>query len=466
VKLFGTAGIRLRYPSELNPILAYKIGSAVGKLGLSRRAYIVTDTRTTRHVLALSLASGLLSSSIDVCYAGIAPTPIAGYAAMTQKAIGISVTASHNPPEYNGFKFYDPGGYEFTRSLEENVERLVETTLSPGEWSSVGVFEISTVILKSYIEDLLEFIGKPRAFWSPRIVVDCANGAAYEITPLVVRRLGAIPVTVNCNPDGFFPVRLPEPRKDLLESLLPLYKSAEPVLVLAHDGDADRVAFLDPTIGFIRQDRVLAFFAKKILEESKGRVVVSIDTGFVVDDVVEEHGGVVERYPLGKTHERVKELGASSVIMAGEPWKLIYTKWGPWVDGILQVGLIVKQIVERGKSLIKILEEEKIPDYPWARRSYLLEPLEARDQVYVDLVEELNYLIGEPVRVIAIDGFRFEYSDRSWVLLRKSGTEPKIRLYVEAQDRERLEFIVSRVEETLIKTTKKHGGRVVEITIG
>jgi len=466
VKLFGTAGIRLRYPLELNPILAFKIGSAVSRLGLSRRAYIVTDTRTTRHILALSLASGLLSSGVDVCYAGVAPTPIAGYAAMTQRAIGISVTASHNPPEYNGFKFYDPGGYEFTRSLEETIEKLVETSVFPSEWSNVGVFETSTVILKSYVEDLLEFIGKPRNLWSPRIVVDCANGAAYEITPHIVRRLGAIPVTVNCNPDGFFPVRLPEPRKDLLESLLPLYKSAEPILVLAHDGDADRVAFLDPNTGFIRQDRVLAFFAKKILEENKGRIVVSIDTGFVVDDVVEEHGGVIERYPLGKTHERVKELGASNVVMAGEPWKLIYTKWGPWVDGILQVGLIVKQIVERGKSLVKILEEEKIPDYPWARRSYLVEPLETRDHVYVELVEELNYLLGEPVRVLAIDGFRFEYSDRSWVLLRKSGTEPKIRLYAEAQDRERLEFIVSRVEESLIKTIKKHSGRIVEVTIG
>ena len=466
MKLFGTAGIRLRYPIELNPILAYKIGSVVGELKLSRRAYIVTDTRTTRHVLALSLASGLLSSSVDVYYVGIAPTPIAGYAAMTQKAIGISVTASHNPPEYNGFKFYDPGGYEFTRDLEETIEKLIDTDISPSEWSNVGVFEVSTTILKSYVEDLLEFIGKPRASWSPRIVIDCANGASYEITPLIVRRLGAIPVTVNCNPDGFFPVRLPEPRKDLLENLLPLYRSAEPALILAHDGDADRVAFLDPTIGFIRQDRILAFFAKKILEESKGRVVVSIDTGFVIDDVVEELGGVVERYPLGKTHERVKELGASSVVMAGEPWKLIYTKWGPWVDGILQVGLIVKHIVERGKSLIKILEEEKIPDYPWARRSYLVEPLEIRDYVYVEVVEELKHILGEPVRTMTIDGFRFEYSDRSWVLLRKSGTEPKIRLYAEAQDKGRLEFIVNRVEEVLIKTIKKHGGRVVEITIG
>lgn len=466
VKLFGTAGIRLRYPDQLDPVLAYRIGLAVGQLMLSRRAYVVTDTRVTRHVLALSLSSGLLASGVDVYYGGVAPTPVAGYAGKTEKAIGVSVTASHNPPEYNGFKFYDPEGYEFTRNLEERIESMVYSEVSLREWSSTGIFEASSVVLKNYTEDLLEFLGKPKAAWRPRVVVDCANGASYDVTPSIARELGATPVTLNCNPDGFFPTRLPEPRKDVLESLLPVYRAADPALVIAHDGDADRVAFLDPVAGFIRQDRVLAFFAKRILSDTKGLVVVSIDTGFVLDDVVEECGGKVERYTLGKTHERVKELGASSVVMAGEPWKLIYTKWGPWVDGVLQVGIVVKEIIERGKPLTRILEEEKIPDYPWDRRSYLLEPIEIRDAVYADLVEELNQALGEPLRVMSIDGYRFEYSDRSWVLIRKSGTEPKIRLYAEAQEKSRLEYIVKTVENLVLRAVKKRGGRVVEITIG
>jgi phosphomannomutase len=466
VKLFGTAGIRLRYPDQLDPVLAYRIGVAIGQLGLSRRAYVVTDTRSTRHVLALSISSGLLASGLDVYYVGIAPTPVAGYAGKTQKAIGVSVTASHNPPEYNGFKFYDPEGYEFTRSLEEKIEYLVSSSVSLRDWSSSGIFESSSVVLKNYTEDLLEFLGEPKSAWRPRVLIDCANGASHEITPTIVRRLSAIPITVNCNPDGFFPARLPEPRRDILESLLPVYKSADPVLIVAHDGDADRVAFLDPVEGFIRQDRILAFFAKKILEDSKGLVVISVDTGFVVDDVVEECGGRVERYALGKTHERVKEVGASRVVMAGEPWKLIYTKWGPWVDGLLQVGIIVKEVVERGKPLTRILKEERIPDYPWDRRSYLLDPLEIRDTVYVDIIEELSHALGEPMRVISIDGYRFEYSDRSWILLRKSGTEPKIRLYAEAQDKSRLEHIVKTAENLVLKAVKKRGGRVVEVTIG
>ncbi|MEM4101528.1 MAG: phosphoglucomutase, partial [Desulfurococcaceae archaeon] len=234
----------------------------------------------------------------------------------------------------------------------------------------------------------------------------------------------------------------------------------------AFDGDADRLAVLDPLSGFIRQDRLLAFYAKKALESRKGHVVVSIDTGYVVDDVVLEMGGTVERYNLGKTHERVKELGRQNVVMAGEPWKLILTEWGPWVDGVLQVALLTKYLVETGKNISKLLDDERIPDYPWDRRSYLLDPPEIRELVYKDLVDEMSCLLGDPVRVIDIDGYRFEYKDRSWVLVRKSGTEPKLRIYAEAGTSERLVTMVEKVERKIHEITNRRGGRILEVTIG
>jgi len=216
------------------------------------------------------------------------------------------------------------------------------------EWSETGRLWRSENIVDDYYNSLLGYIGEVRAQWQPNIVIDCANGAAYQLSPSVIRKLGGKPYTFNCNPDGFFPIRPPEPRKDVLEELLGVYKTVNPAVIFAHDGDADRVAVLDPVEGFIRQDRILAFYAKKILEEKKGHVVVSIDTGYVVDEVVERAGGTLERYVLGKTHERLKELGVNNVVMAGEPWKLIYPSWGPWVDGILQVAIITKAVVESG----------------------------------------------------------------------------------------------------------------------
>ncbi|MET1160284.1 MAG: phosphopentomutase/phosphoglucosamine mutase [Thermoprotei archaeon] len=466
MKLFGTAGIRMKYPGELDPVLAYKIGLAVAKLGLSSNAYIVYDTRTTNHLFTLSIASGLLAGGINVYIIGLAPTPIAAYAARKYRGIGVSVTASHNPPEYNGFKFYDPEGYEFTRDIERVIEKTVDEELEPIAWSRVGKAYYLEGVIDDYIEDMVDKIGEFKTRWNPYIVVDIANGATGYVTPRIIRLLGGKPVAINANPDGFFPIRVPEPRRDALEKYLELYSSVKPAVILAHDGDGDRLAVLDPAKGFIRQDRVIAFYAYKLLQEKKGRVIVSIDTGRVVDDVVEKMGGSIERWVLGKTHERVKELGVENIVLAAEPWKLIDPRWGPWVDGIWQVALITREVLEKGKRFIDLLDEYGIPDYPWDRRSYVLEPPGMRERVYRDLVEELKGLLGDPERVLDIDGYRFEYSDGSWILIRMSGTEPKIRIYAEALDKNRLEYMIEKTESKLAEIASRHGCRIVEKTIG
>ncbi len=466
-KLFGTAGIRKKYPEILDPVLAYRIGLATAYVNNNRgRAYIVYDTRTTNHLFTASFTAGLMAGGMNTYIIGLAPTPVAGYAALKHGDLGVSITASHNPPEYNGFKLYDNEGYEYTRDLEKRVEELVDNPPKPLGWDRVGSTYHSPEIIDEYIDELVERIGEVKARWRPVVVVDLANGASFYVTPTVIRRLGGKPLTINGNPDGYFPIRAPEPRKDVLENYLKLYSSVEPAMILAHDGDADRLAVLDPNKGFIRQDRIIALYAYLLLRDRRGHVVVSIDTGRVVDEVVERMGGTLERYVLGKTHERVKQLGVSNIVLAAEPWKLIDPRWGPWVDGIWQVAILTKLVVEEGKPLLKMLDEYNIPDYPWDRRSYKFEPVTARDVIYNELVDELNSLLGEPIRVISIDGYRFEYQDYSWILVRKSGTEPKIRLYMEALNRNRLESMIERVEDKIIELTKKHGAKIVERTIG
>ncbi len=465
-KLFGTAGIRKLYSEGVDPILAYKLGLAVAEVvGRKGVAYIVHDPRVTSPTLSLALMSGLMAGGLDAGYIGLAPTPVAAYASLWHGVVGVSVTASHNPPEYNGFKFYDQDGYEFVRSLEKKIEELVDRVKTPS-WTIARGFFLASEIIDEYIDDMVSRLEPEKRAIEPRVVVDLANGASYYVTPTILRKLGARVYTIAGNPDGYFPTRPPEPRKDVLESFLHVYAGFNPHVILAHDGDADRLAVLSPRKGFIRQDRVIAFYAAKLLEERKGLVVVSVDTGRVVDEVVEKMGGRVERYVLGKTHERVKELGVNNVVLAAEPWKLIDPQWGPWVDGVWQTGLIVKSVIEEGKPFDKILDEMNIPDYPWDRRSYLISPRERRDQIYSELVEELKELIGEPGNVLEIDGVRYEYKDGSWILLRKSGTEPKIRLYAEAPIKERLLDMVNKVEKRLIVIAKKHGADVIEKTVG
>lgn len=466
LKLFGTAGIRLKYPDEINPSLAYKIGLAIGSLKLSNKSIIVRDSRNTGQILSLSIALGLIAMGIDVYDIGLAPTPVAAYHARKKGGIGISVTASHNPPEYNGFKFYDIEGFEFTRNLERIIEERVDSDIKLNDWRNIGRFREEQGLLEEYIENLLINIGEVRRNWEPYIIIDIGNGSAGHVTPRVLKAIGCKPIVLNANPDGFFPTRPPEPRKDVLETYVNLRIHRDTAAVLAHDGDADRLAAIDYKYGFIKQDRLIALFATEILERRRGVIIVSVDTGRVVDEIAERYGVKIERYALGKTHERVKELGLNNVALAAEPWKLIDPAWGPWVDGVWEAALLTKIIVESGKTLSEVLDERRIREYPWFRVSYLIDPYEKRNVIYENIVEELKVMLGEPDRIIDIDGYRFEYPDESWILVRMSGTEPKIRIYGEALSIDRLREISSTVDKLFLDIVKKNNARIVEKTIG
>lgn len=466
LKLFGTAGVRLRYPDEINPLLAYKLGLAIGSLNLSKESIIVRDPRNTGEILTYSIALGLLATGKDVYDAGLAPTPVAAYHARKSRGIGISITASHNPPEYNGFKFYDYDGFEFTRDLEKIVEERIGSDIQLIDWRNVGRFWEKQELVDEYVDELLLAIGDINKKWEPYVIIDIGNGSAGNVTPRVIKAIGCKPVTLNANPDGFFPIRPPEPRKDVLETYVNLNIHPDTAAILAHDGDADRLAAIDQIRGFIKQDMLIALFATEILEHRSGTIIVSIDTGRVVDEVAERYGVKVERFMLGKTHEKVKELGLSNVALAAEPWKLIDPRWGPWVDGVWEAALLSKIIVESGKTLREVLDEKSIKEYPWFRVSYLIEPFEKRYVVYENMVEDLKSMLGEPIRIIDIDGYRFEYKDESWILIRMSGTEPKIRIYGEALSTDRVREITSVIDKWFSYVVKRNNARIVEKTIG
>ncbi len=458
-RYFGTAGIRGRYLDKVTPELAYRVGLSVAAyVGGHGTATIGYDVRTTSPLLAQLAAAGLMAGGLDAISLGLVPTPVLAYSVpYTRSRAGIMVTASHNPPPDNGLKVFDENGMEYTVAMEQDLESLIVGDLSKyhAPWNQVGRLVSGEEILEDYVRDLVERmrVSKPKV--ELRVAVDCANGTASGVTPRVLREIGSKQVvSFNCHPDGFFPGRHPEPRPD---SIRPYVNAASTLgihALVAHDGDADRLALAIPGIGFIKQDLLIALFAWYKLRDKRGTVIVSVDVGIEVEEIVERMGGRLVRSKLGKLHEKLKETPGA--VIAAEPWKLIDPDWGPWVDGIYQAALVVKISLEEGEHPANILR--RFPFYPSARISIRLSSDDDKAKLYPVIEERVKTeLSKDAVRILEIDGVRIDYGDSSWILVRPSGTEPKIRLYAQATSRNRLEDLLAKAKKIVYESAARLG---------
>lgn len=459
-RLFGTAGVRGRYLTEVNPENFLYLGAAIATYFKPRKSVVGGDGRLTTPVLRSSVVAGLLASGSDVIDVGLVPLPVLAWSTRFLRGdLGVYVTASHNPPQDNGLKVFYGSGMEILEDDEFRVEELYHGRKWVFvDWDSTGAYASVTHVIKEYVEDLLSKLGTQRKDSKIRVLIDTANGAASLVTPRVLTELGAHVFTLNSSIDGRFPGRHPEPRPDVLEPLLSIARELRVDVFLAHDGDGDRLAVLSPTRGFIKQDRVIALLAKELLSEKRGTIVVSIDVGNAVREVVEVAGGKLAITKLGATHTGI--LKYSDVVMTAEPWKFIYPEWGPWVDGIYQATLLVKLMIERKSSIDDLLRD--IPDYPQARISIGV-PKELREEVYECLKTRLLEWRTPDSEILTIDGLRVNYTDGSWLLVRKSGTEPKIRIYGESMTYEDLRRKVDALIIEADRILKKHGLREVSV---
>ncbi|MCX8184243.1 MAG: hypothetical protein RMI56_05120 [Sulfolobales archaeon] len=447
-KFFGTAGARGIFPSKINPELMVKVGKAVTQF-FGRSAFSIGyDARTTSRALGLALMSGVLSSGSSVVDIGLTPIGVLAWSVKKYRlGGGIYITASHNPPQYNGFKIYGKNGDEVTSSDEEILEEVIEKS-TYADWSSVGSYSTLNPI-DEYIHDLRSLLSSSVHRYKPKIILDTANGPTVLAAPKVLVDIGASVLVTNGNIDGRFPGRYPEPRPDVLEPLHPVLTASGYDALFAFDGDGDRLAVLTPTRGFVKQDRLIALLASRILMDRKGIVIVSVDCGNAVRRVVESLGGNLVLYKLGKIHEAFHVYG--NAVMAAEPWKFIDPRWGLWIDGIYQAAYLTKLMIEEGRSLDQILRE--IPDFPQARYSIVV-PEELKIEVFKELAETMKSLYSEKAVLTEIDGLRIDFEDSSWILVRASGTEPKIRLYAEATSTDKLKQLVDTVLNLLLKTLK------------
>ena len=458
MKLFGTAGIRGTLWKKVTPELALRMGRAIGTYVEGETIAVARDGRTSSVMLQSAMISGLLSAGKEVLDLGLIPTPALAWATREHADGGVMITASHNPPTDNGIKVFNGDGTEFYVEQEKELEELY----SSGNFRKARWDEIKSVkpieVIDDYIKAVLDFVNHETSL---KVLYDGANGAGSVLAPYLLREMGAKVVSINAHVDGHFPGRKPEPRYENIAYLGKLVKELGVDLVIAQDGDADRIAVFDEKGNYLTEDTVIALFAKRYVEEhGGGTVVVSIDTGSRIDYVVEEAGGRVVRIPLGQPHDGIKRYKA---IFAAEPWKLVHPKFGPWIDSFVTMGLLIKMIDEEGRPLSEIVKAE-IPDFYLTKKNVLC-PDELKGKAVESAAKVLEEKLKDEIReTLTISGYRFNLKDRSWVLVRPSGTEPKIRVVVEAPSERRrdelFEMAYSAVTKAVeeLKREKGQGG--------
>ncbi|AAM02106.1 phosphoglucosamine mutase [Methanopyrus kandleri] len=429
-KYFGTSGIRGRVGEFLTPELALRAGRALGEYLGGGTVAVGRDTRVHCDALRAAVISGLTAQGCDVVDIGVVCTPTLGcYVATEGLDAGVMITASHNPPEYNGIKFWDSDGMAFSPEQEREIEQIMDGDLEYPNWDEYGEVVDDETALNVHVERILDEVSVDGD--GLRIVVDCANGPSAFVTPVVLREMGCEVISLNAHPDGHFPGREPEPKPENLKDLMRTVRATDADLGIAHDGDADRVVFVTEEGKFAGYDEVLALVCRRILEEKgPGKVAVNVDASMVIDEVVREMGGEVVRTKVGDVHvaAAIREEGC---VFGGEPN-------GTWIhpdvhmcpDGPLSAAWMVSLLIEEGRPLSELLAE--IPSYPVVR-----ETVECPDELKPEVMRLVETRLREAYDDIdTVDGVRVELDD-GWVLVRPSGTEPLIRITVEAESEER-----------------------------
>lgn len=450
MKVFGSSGVRGVANEELTPEFVSRVAMAAGSVFAAtgnRRVALGRDTRTTGKLLVDSAAGGLGSVGCDVDDIGVLPTPALQAYAEREGIPALMVTASHNPPEYNGVKLIDSGGIELVRDKLEQVEdRLLTERFGTVRWDQTGDRRRSTA-RRTYIDGVLDAVDRDRITDAElTIALDPGHGSGVLTSPRLFRELGCSVVTVNAQPDGHFPGRDPEPIEANLADLRRLVTTTDADLGIAHDGDADRAIFVDERGNHIEGDAALAALAAAELEP--GDVTVSaVNVSQRLVDVVEERGASLERTPIGSTNivTRIQKLTAEgeSVPIAGEGnGGVLFPDYRLSRDGAYTAARFCELLADRTAS--EIVHEHA--GYENVRRNVSYEDDAERERL-LGVVEETARTADADLDTT--DGYRLDYGD-SWVLVRPSGTEPIIRIYAEAYEYDRADELATWMRGVLL----------------
>lgn len=437
MSLFGSSGIRGVVNEMMTPELALSAGKA---LGLKNKYVVVgRDPRTSGPMIENALIAGLQAMGARVTRVGLVSTPTLAHAARAYDC-GVMITASHNPPEYNGLKFWNPDGMAFSLRQQEDLENGINgNDIKGANWQCMGTENVRQDAVREHMDAILKNV----EHYPLKVVVDCGCGAATTITPYVLREMGCSVITLNGQPDGFFPAREPEPVEENLDGLKKAVIATGADLGIAHDGDADRMMAVDDEGRFVSGDELMAYFCQY---EVKYSLVCPVDVSMMVEKSV--NGAKIYRTRIGDAFvsEEAKSVGADFGGETSGTW--IFPKMSFCPDGIYAAAKLVELVSKNGRLSDAV---DALPKYPLKRGGVKFS--QAVDKVKVMELIKGAIDMKSAKDVNTLDGLRVDYGS-GWILVRPSGTEPRIRITAEAEDVDTLMDLYDRSESIVKRCVK------------
>ncbi len=436
MSLFGTSGIR----GPVGDVVTGELGLAVGRAVASGdvdRIVVGRDPRDSGRWLLDVVAAGARECGTDVIDAGMVATPTLARSVGREGAdSGVVITASHNPPEDNGLKLWNPSGQAFDAAQATEIEkRIEEGEYALGGWDEGGDRTTIEDATERHVDALVEAVGSI-GDGDLSVVVDLGNGAG-GVAVTALERLGCEVEVMNGEPDGSFPNRPSEPTAENCRTLRERVAETDADLGIAHDGDADRMRAATESGRYPDGDVLLALFAREAAGEGD-RVAAPVDTSLAVEDALEPLGASVTYTPVGDVHvaERARE---PDVVFGGEPS-------GAWVwpaetlcpDGPLAACKLASMVAREG-SLDALVDG--VPTLPLRRANVEVTEKETVMERVRDRVER-EY---DSERFTTLDGIRVSFDD-GWFLIRASGTQPLVRVTAEAREDDRTEELLDIAE--------------------
>ncbi len=428
--------IRGRFGEELTLDFIRKVGIAYSKIFNSNIA-IGHDSRESSPIIAKCFSEGVRVNN-DAIKLGLVTNPMAYFYCWKNSVYGAYITASHNPPEYNGVKFIEKDGTSVLEKLSEivNLAEKIE-----------GVSEsIYKELEDNAYDQYFTFIRKEFEDINCRIGVETFGGVG-NLNVRILRELGAYVVNLHENFDPCFYGKRPEPKGDNLRELQEIVKRRNLDFGVAYDGDADRSVFVDNKGRVLNGSQMAMIFVDYLLEKRKGKIIITADCAIEIEKLVLEKGGELIWWRVGHSYIEKKCVEEKAIFAAEQSSHFYFNTYYPFSDGLLATLMLAKVLEDTEEKLSDLVDKHKI------------NPI---DKIYVNVnsheVKEkiINALRSKfPEAKDVMDGLRINLSDEEWVLIRASQTMPEVNICAQAKSEERLKNIVEEYKKLVLDLAKK-----------